>query len=207
MSQEGCLFELDAKPELVLEAAGGVLVPQVRKKHNASDDEGHRSDLLPRGFSDEIASCRARLCPVAASCSSSSIWVIFSVSHKPEHLLHQIRTSPRLSTCLTKSCPPHTPSISVTIFPTFSEKNFVPVHFPGIFKYCLLLPHLMYRYLLASPHHSVRCFVSSLFLSTKINVSFGFGLSSSQSFRSCLRTARLRTLLSPAGPSLLSFPP
>ena len=38
MSEESCLFELDAKPELVIEAA-------VQEIHNASDDEGHRGDL------------------------------------------------------------------------------------------------------------------------------------------------------------------
>ena len=46
------------------------------------------------------------------------------------------------------------------------------------------LPELVHRYLLASAHHSVRCFVSSLVLSTKIHFYFGFGLSSSLSLQS-----------------------
>ena len=40
---------------------------------------------------------------------------------------------------------------------------FCSVHFPGIFMYLLLFPHLMHRYLLVSAHHSVRCFVASFF--------------------------------------------
>ena len=56
-------------------------------------------------------------------------------------------------------------------FPRFFYKYFGPVHFPVIFIYLLSLPHLVHRYLLASAHHSVRCFVSSLFWSTKVHLS------------------------------------
>ena len=61
------------------------------------------------------------------------------------------------------------------------DKHFGPVHFPGIFMCLLPLPHLIHRYLSASAQHSVRCFVSSLFLSTKIHFSLGFAKSSSHS--------------------------
>ena len=65
----------------------------------------------------------------------------------------------------------------------FTDKYVGPVHFPRI-MYLMLLPHLIHRYLLARAHHSVRCFISSLFLSTKVHYSFGCGRSSSQSFHS-----------------------
>ena len=51
-----------------------------------------------------------------------------------------------------------------------------------LYLFLLLFPHLKHRYLLASAHHSVRCFVYSLSRSTKIDFSFGFGLGFSQSF-------------------------
>ena len=54
----------------------------------------------------------------------------------------------------------------------------------------------MHRYLFASAHHSVRWFIPSLLVWTKIHFSFGFGLSSSQSFHCFakqLRIAKLRT--------------
>ena len=47
-----------------------------------------------------------------------------------------------------------------------------PAHVPGIFMYLLPLPHLIHRNLLATAHHSVRCFISSLFLSTKNSLFF-----------------------------------
>ena len=53
----------------------------------------------------------------------------------------------------------------------------------------------MHRYLLGSAHHSVRCFVSSLFWSTNVHFSVGFGLSSSLSSESWLHNAELHTPL------------
>ena len=75
-------------------------------------------------------------------------------------------------------------TLSPFFFSKIFDKYFVPVHFPGIFMYLLPLRHFMHRYFSAAAHHSVRCFVSSFFWSTEINLSFGFGLSSSQSFHS-----------------------
>ena len=57
---------------------------------------------------------------------------------------------------------------------------------------CILFSHLIHRYLSASAHHSVRCFVSSLFSSTKIQWFFGLGLSSSQSFHCSTSIASFR---------------
>ena len=57
--------------------------------------------------------------------------------------------------------------------------------------YLLLLPHLIHRYLSASAHRSVRCFIPSLFLSTNIHFSFGLGSSSSQSFQSSTKQWKL----------------
>ena len=74
------------------------------------------------------------------------------------------QTSPGLSTLLTKSWPP---KYRFPRFPKHFDKYFGPVHFPLIRMYLLPLPHLIHRYLLASVHNCVRCFVSSFFLSTK----------------------------------------
>ena len=43
----------------------------------------------------------------------------------------------------------------------FFDKYFGPVHCPCNFKYLLPLLDVIHRYLMASAHHSVRCFVSS----------------------------------------------
>ena len=93
-------------------------------------------------------------------------------------------TSPCLSTLHTKSWSPMYLFLHV---PRFFDNKFGPLRFPGIFIYLLLIPHLMHRYFVASTQHSVRCFVSSLFFSTKIHLSFGYGLNSSQSFHSSTR--------------------
>ena len=74
--------------------------------------------------------------------------------------------------------------MSLSSFSQVFDKYFGPMHVPCIFMYLLPHPHLMHRYLLASAHHSVRCFVFFSFSSTKIHFSFCFGLSSSQSFHS-----------------------
>ena len=52
-----------------------------------------------------------------------------------------------------------TSQMSPSPFSKLSDKNFGPVHFLGIFICLLPLPHLTLRYLSASAHHSVRCFV------------------------------------------------
>ena len=169
-----------------------------------------------------LPSCRALLCPLSPACSSSSILVLFSVSHSPSIFCTKSDLHP--------ACPIFSPyrglpNIAFTIFPIF-DKYFLPcacslhlhvltasstshtsilvglssplrsmlrfllflihenpfffclwlelftIHVPCIFMYLLPLPHLIYRYLLASVHHSVRCFVSSCFLSMKIHFFF-----------------------------------
>ena len=57
--------------------------------------------------------------------------------------------------------------------------------------YLLPFPHVMHRYLFASASHSVRHFIHSHFLSTKLRFSFGCGLSSSQSFHSSTKHWKL----------------
>ena len=53
---------------------------------------------------------------------------------QPEHSLHQINSSPSLSTLLTKSWPPKCRFLHVL---HFFDKYFGPVHFPFILMYCL----------------------------------------------------------------------
>ena len=84
------------------------------------------------------------------------------------------------------------------------DKNCGPVQLPVIFTSLLLLPHLMHRYLSASPHHSVRCFVFSLFFSTKTHFSFGIGLSSSQSVHGSTKQWKLAAYCNAAHTSSLS---
>ena len=132
--------------------------------------------------------CRILLCPLSPACSSSSIWVRFSVSHSP--------------------------SIFCTSLPVHSSYNIVfsqmsLSHFSKFFAVtsCTLpFPHLKHLFLLVFAHHSVRYFVTSLFLSTEILFfGCGFPLPDSENWP---HTARLRTpLLVPAEPSLLSSPP
>ena len=79
----------------------------------------------------------------------------------------------------TDSCwPQHTTPFDASFPHSFCQRI-------SIFIYSLPLPHHIHRYFSASPHHSVRCFVSSSF--TKIHFSSGFGMSSSQSFHSSAR--------------------
>ena len=106
----------------------------------------------------------------------------------PEHFLHQNKTSPCLSTVLTKS---RLPKWRLLRFPYIFDKNFGPSHLPGIFMCLLPFPHLIHRYLFVSSHHSDRCFILSLLLSTKLHFSFDYGLSSSQSFHSSTKQWKL----------------
>ena len=125
--------------------------------------------------------CQILWCPSVPAYSNSPALVPFFCLAYPEHFLHQINTSPCLSILLNQLWPPWWRTLR---FPKLVDKKFCPIHLPGIFMYLLPLPHLIHRYMSASAHHSVRCFIPSLFLSMNINCSFGLGLSSSQSFHS-----------------------
>ena len=101
---------------------------------------------------------------------NASISVPFFVAH-----YHSISctTSEPLPACPFFS-PYHVPHMRRFYhLPILFAKYFGPVHFPCIFMYLLLLPHLMHRYLLVAAYHSIRCFVPSHFLSTNIHFSFG----------------------------------
>ena len=89
-------------------------------------------------------------------------------------------------------------------FLPYRVKHFGPVYVPFIFMYLLPFAHLMHRYLLAFADHSVRCPVSCPFFSTKLNWSFGFGLSSSQSFHCSTQQWKLAAYCKAAYTSSLS---
>ena len=116
--------------------------------------------------------CHALSCSLVWPAAVHQFLVPFFASQNPSMFLHHIRTSPCLSILLTIPWPPRCRfHHSLAIF----DRYFGPVHVPCIFMHLLSLPHLIHRYLLASTHHSVRCFVSSLFWSTKIRFSCGGG--------------------------------
>ena len=127
-----------------------------------------------------LTSCHALSCLLATASNSSSILVPFSVSHMPiifctKSILHP--TCPLFS-------PNHDlPNLAFSIFPkilTNTLARALSFHFHVLDA--SFTPQT--SILVGSAHHSVRCFVSSLFWSTTVNFSFGFGLSSSQSFQS-----------------------
>ena len=113
--------------------------------------------------------------------------------------------------------------VTLSPFSNIFRQVFWSCVFPGIFMYLLPLPHLIHRYFSASVHHSIRCSVSSLFLSTKINffiwLAFSWHLyvvaSSSTSHTSipiCFRTPlctmpRILTLLFHEDPLFFRFGP
>ena len=155
--------------------------------------------------------CSALLCTLAPTCSSSSIWVAFRASHSPSISCTRSEFHPAFPFFLPNR---DLLDVAFSIFPKSSYKYIGPVHFPGIFMYLLPVPHLIHRYFSASAHHSVRCFVSSLSLSTKINFLLALASTLHNPFipplssASWPRTARPRKLpLLLVGLSLLSLPP
>ena len=106
------------------------------------------------------------VCPPFPVCSSSSTWVPFSVARYPGISCTRsnlLPACPFFLSCRGLQFAAH------TIFPNSVSSIFGPVHFPFIFMYLLPLSHIMHRYLLVAAHHSVRCFISSIFLSTQIH--------------------------------------
>ena len=124
---------------------------------------------------------RALLCPLGPACSSSSIWVPYSASHGPSIHCTISKFYPAYLFFLPNRELPKRAAFS--IFPKFPDKylRLLCIYMASSCTYILLQSHTS-ETCSASAHHSVRCFVSSLFLSTKVHFSFDFGLSSSQSF-------------------------
>ena len=152
------------------------------------------------------SSCHTPWCPIARACSNSAIWVPSSVSHGlsisytksmfplPVHSSYQMMAS----------------QVFIRPFPNIFDKYFSTVHFPGIFMYLQLLPHLMHRHLLAGAHHSVYCVISSFFLTVFLPSACALHSPSilPPNSESWLHTARLhKPLLTLVELSLLSFPP
>ena len=137
--------------------------------------------------------CQILWCPSVQVCSNSLLLVPFFASHTTEHFLHHIKTSPCLSILLTRSLPSQmTPS------PFFHScrQEFWSITSAWHFHAFASFFRISYNGTCLLPRtHTVRCFILSLLLSTKIHFSFGLDLNSSQSFHSSTKTMEAGCIL------------